>query len=192
MRSRNLLPVVLCAAILGSLRALACGNSMEGTEAPFAGTLWLDMLLWPAGVVLLNSVVLPHVGGLAAEGPSKPSGFRRAFFLLVSVCLVLLIAVVTTSAPFLDLSAEALATCSPTPIMLLMMLVCPAVVFVLHLLFFQRLSPDMFGNRRGLALATLVGTSVVIALVVSVARAGIVLPEVCGSEWSRINIPVQY
>lgn len=178
MLPRALVPVVFCVAVTWSLSAIACGNSMDSAPAVSGHLFWLDMLVWPVGAVFLNRVVLVNLRGPATEDPSNPSGGRRPFFLLVGVCLVLVLVSVWAGGPLLALNAQSLSGCDMSLPMLPVLLVGPAFFFVSQSVLFHR-----FGGGR-FALVSLVLSSLILALMVDVARTNIVLPMLCGPEWS--------
>jgi hypothetical protein len=177
MLPRALAPTVLCASATWPLRALACINSMESSASVSSSPLWLDLLLWTAGAVFLNRVVLVKVWAPTAEGQPRPSWFRRSFFLLVGACLVLLLAVVSAGGPLLSLSAH--GRCSATRSLVLVLMVGPAVLFALQAVLFQGLGKRLFGDKGGVALANLVVTSVLLVMGVSLVRDKMVLPQLC-------------
>ncbi|MDY7232497.1 hypothetical protein [Hyalangium rubrum] len=179
MLSRALVPIVLCAAATWPLRALACINAMDTSAFAFTQTLWLDLLLWTAGAVFLNRVVLVNVRGSTAEGQPSPSGFRRFFFLLVGAALILLLAAVSAAGPLLSLSARDLARCTVNRSMVLVLLAAPTVLFLLQAVIFQGWGKRLFGEKRSVALLSLVSTSVLWVMAVGLARDEVVLPKLC-------------
>lgn len=181
MLPRALAPVVLCASATWALPALACINSMDDSGIVFKQTIGLDLLLWPAGAVFMNRVVLVNVWAPIAEEQPGPSWFRRLFFLLVGACLVLLLAAFSAGGPLLGLSAQDLAKCSVDPAMVLMLAAIPMVLFALQAVVFQRVVPRWFGGKGSVALVSLVLTSVLLVLVAAGARDVVVLPDLCQS-----------
>ncbi len=180
MHLRALVPIVLCTLAIWPLRALACINSMDTSAIVFSqSTIWLDLLLWTAGALFMNSVVLVNVRSPAAADQPRPSWFRRIFFLLVGACLVLLLAAVSAGGPLLTLSARDMSRCAMNGSALMVLMIGPAVLFALQAVIFQGLRQRVFGSRRGAALVGLVVTSVLLVLVVGVARNEIILPELC-------------
>jgi hypothetical protein len=183
MLPRALAPTVLCASALWPLGALACFNSMDSSAFVFNPPLGLDLFLWTAGAVFLNQVVLVNVWVPTAEGQPRPSWFRRSFFLLVGVCLLLLLATISAGGPLLSLSAQHVAKCSLNHSMMVMLAAGPAVAFTLQAVLFQGWRKRLFGNKRAVALVSLVVTSVLLVLGVSRARDVMVLPHLC-RPWS--------
>jgi hypothetical protein len=187
MLPRALVPTVLCASATWPLRALACYNSMDSSAFVFNPPLGLDLLLWTAGAVFLNHVVLVNVWAPAAEGQPRPSWFRRSFFLLVGACLVLLLATISAGGPLLSLSAQDVAKCSLNHSMVVMLVAGPAGVFTLQAVLFQGWRKRLFGDKRGVALVSLVVTSVLLVLGVGLARDAMVLPRLC-EPWSAVYV----
>lgn len=180
MLPRTLVFTVLCAAALWPLRALACFNSMDTRSIFSSHAVWTDLLVWAAGAVFLNRVVLVNVLAPAAEGQPKPSTSRRAFFLLVGACLVLVLVVVLGGGPLVRLLERDMYPCLLNRPLVLVLLLSPAVVFVLQSLLFRRPSQWLFGGNKHVALVGLVVTSVALAVGVDMARESIVLPALCG------------
>ncbi|WP_157231994.1 hypothetical protein [Hyalangium minutum] len=181
MLPRALVPTVLFAAVLWPLRALACINSMDASSIFTAHTVWTDLIVWTVGAVFLNQVVIANVRAPAVEGQPAPSRFRKAFFLLVGACLVLVMGVVSAGGPLLNFGEIKMSTCLFDRRFLLLMMGSPAVVFVLHSVLFQRLSRWLFSGDRLVTLVTLVVSSVLLAVGVDMVRESILLPKLCGA-----------
>jgi hypothetical protein len=179
MLFRALAPIVLCVAATWPLRALACVNSMDSSATSFTQPLWLDLLIWTVGAVFLNSVVLENLRDPIAKDQPRPSWFRRSFFLLTGLCLVLLLATALAGGPLLSLSADDLSRCSISRSMLLVLVATPAAFFVLQAMYFQSLGKGAPGRKRSTALVSLVLTSVLLATVMSLTRDVLVLPRLC-------------
>ncbi|WP_224364371.1 hypothetical protein [Hyalangium versicolor] len=178
MLSRAHIPIVFCGTVLGSLPALACGNSMDaGISLPIG----VDLVSWTVGAVFLNRVVLKNVIGPFDE-EEEPSQFRRSFFLLVGVALILLLVTITAGVPILSLSGDAVARCSMSTLLLLALVASPLVLFLLQAELFQRLNTRGFSSKSSLTLIALVITSLFLAGVVGKTRDGLILPNLCSQE----------
>ncbi|RYZ44045.1 MAG: hypothetical protein EOO71_00815 [Myxococcaceae bacterium] len=175
MSSRAIAPALLCASVLWPLRALACINSMDGSIPDFTSTFWVDLGLWTLGAVFLNRTVLVSVGGSTAT-TSAP---RKAFLLLASAAIILMLSTFYAGAPLLSFSAYDLSYCSVSPVMLSALVASPALFFGLQAAYFHGPGRRMFGGWRRLALVSLMLTSVLLVVGLAVARQLFILPNLC-------------
>lgn len=175
MRFRALAVSMLCASVLWPLRVLACINSMDSMTKDFTESFWVDLGLWTVGAVFLNRVVL-----FDEQRPTaKPSGFRRAFFLLVGAAFVMLLAAIMAGAPLLKFHAEDFARCLVSPPMLLVMVAIPVVLFSLQSAFFHGPGIRLFRRRQRVALVSLLLSSFLLVTGVGVTRELFILPNLC-------------
>ncbi|RKG80465.1 hypothetical protein [Corallococcus terminator] len=179
MLSRALAPLLLCVSVLAPLRAIACFNSMDASTREFTQSFWVDLILWTLGAVFLNRVVLFNGLGTTAEERASASGLRKAFLLLVSAALVLLLATVSAGGPLLNFSSMDFARCSVSRTMLLVLVASPAVLFSLQAVVFHGPGRRLFRDRGGVALASLVLTSVLLATGLGKVRETYILPHLC-------------
>ena len=155
---------------------LACMNSMDYAAIVFARTFWVDLASWVAGGLFLNGVVLANVRGVEGEAP--PSRGRRAFFLLVGLCVVLLIGVTTAAGPLLGVNPDQLAICTINASVLTLLIIGPVTLFWVQALFFQGLKKVIFGEHRKLALGALAFSSVLLVLAMTAAK-DTLSPDLC-------------
>jgi hypothetical protein len=191
MLPRALAPVVLCASAFWPLRALACMNSMDSSAVFLDSrsifpsfTVWTDVFVWAVGAVFLNRVVFVNVRApVTPDGQPAPAPapFRKAFFLLVGACLVLVLAAVSAGGPLLNLSAQHdMSKCAMNGVLLLLLAASPMGAFLLHSALFQRVSQWLFGGDKTVTIVTLVVSSVVLSLGVDFVRAWLFVPSLCG------------
>jgi hypothetical protein len=174
MPPRALVPVVFCIAATWSLSAFACINSMESVTVVTGNVFWLDAFVWPVGAVFLNRIVLVNLRGSAAQDPSRPPRAQRFFFLLVGACLMLVLVSVWAGGPLLNLSSQDLSGCIVSRPMLVVLMASPAVFFGLQSVLFK-----WVGGDGRVALVGLVLSSLLLAVMVDVARQEIFLPKLC-------------
>lgn len=179
MPSRALVPIVLCATTLWPLWGLACINSMGPIARDVTVPLWLDLVPWTLGAVFLNRVVLVNVRGPAAMEQPQPSWFRRAFFLLVGAAIFLVLTTLAAGWPLANLTSEDLDRCTGSRPLILALVVSPVVLLILQAAFFQGTGKRLLSDKRRVALASLVVSSVLLVMGLRFVRDAFIIPQLC-------------
>ncbi len=155
---------------------------MESSEISFTQPLWVDLLFWSAGAVFLNRVVLVKLWGPTAEGQAGPSLLLRYFFLLVFGAVVVLLAMIVAGGPLLSRSSAGFSTCWVNHSVLVVLVLCPVVLFTLQAALFHGWANRSAGKKGVAVLVSLVATSAVLVFVMAVTRDTVFLPELCRSS----------
>ncbi|NBD10526.1 hypothetical protein [Corallococcus silvisoli] len=141
--------------------------------------LWADLIPWTIGSVVLNRVVLVNVRGPAAMDRPKPSWFRQAFFLLVGAVIFLVLTTISAGGPLVDLTSADFDRCTGSGPLILALVLSPAVLLILQAAFFQGTGKQLLGDKRGVALASLALSSVLLVMGLRMTRDAFIIPQLC-------------
>ncbi|WP_223633216.1 hypothetical protein [Corallococcus sp. EGB] len=179
MTPRALAPTVLCALILWPLSVLAFVNSTDLIARDVTMSPWADLIPWTAGAVFLNYVVLVNVLGPTAMEQPKPSWSRQAFFLLVGAAVLLVVTTISAGGPLSDLNSEDYDRCTGSPLLMVALVASPPVLLILQAMFFRSVGSRLLGDRRRIALASLMVSSLLLVLGLRTARDSFIIPNLC-------------